>query len=224
MAVTYSQNGVIVRNSRVNEEPSFTQVDKRRINYPTLPNNYTKVFGIRLTNPDTLFLGVTPNSSDEDIYIYIAFKCISISLVYTPIITTNYIDEETSVVRLITDNYSKSNFYTNLFTAPKDSTPVYNSNNIFHALILKSQSNRIFYNEFSSNSYRGTFVPNQNITELTIFNPSMVCNLYGLYVRQNGVVYHNWVPCVRNSDNACGFYNAVDGEFITSSSMSVISS
>lgn len=209
------------------EEPLFYQgfgTDLIRANYPKLPIGYTKVNAIQMTN--SIPLGVIPDGSDNDLYIYLGFKIISVSLQYSSVITTTYVDEQTSIVRIITSGTSTTSLYTNLFNTPANSNSMY-CNNIAHVLMQKENSSRFYYYNpsVSKTNYNtfSEFTPSE-LKLTTNTNNSLTLNLYGLFIRQNGTVLHNWVPCKRNSDNKPGFYNAVNGEFITNESMVVVNS
>ena len=91
----------------------------------------------------------------------------------------------------------------------------------------KENTNRYYYySPTNTKTYYNTFTEfNSSELKLTTnLNNSLTLNLYGLFIRQNGIVYHNWVPCKRNLDDKPGFYNAINKQFITNDSMVIINS
>lgn len=233
MAVVYSQNGTVVyKHNIINDEPEFNDgfgySGTVRGNFPPLPSGYTQVKAIKLNNlSDRISLGVVPKSSDSDLYIYIGFKVKSVSTNYSCILGTTYVDEQHSITRIITNMNMTNAFYTNLFTVAGGGSSEFSSSGkpITHVLMRKDGANRFYYNGLNSPATNYGELLQEDPTELKLMMTlNLNVDIYGLFIRQNGVVYHNWVPCKRNSDNKAGFYNAITGSFITQTGMSVVNS
>ena len=194
-----------------------------RGNFPKLPSGYTQVYGIQMSN--AVPLGVTPRSSDTDIYIYLGFKCLSVTAQWSAVISTQYTDEQSSIVRIITSGYSTTSFYTSMFCKAASGSSFSTGENIANVLMRKDDDSRFYYSSPTSSKSSYNAFLQETPTEMSLNRDnSITLNLYGLFIRQNGTVYHNWIPCKRNSDNKPGFYNAVNGEFITDESMVVVNS
>jgi hypothetical protein len=231
MAVLYSQNGTVVYKHNIRyDEPEFKfgYSGTVRGNFPPLPSGYTQVNAIKLNNlSDSISLGVIPKSSDSDLYIYIGFNVKSVVTNYSCILGTTYVDEQHSITRIITKNLYTDAFYTNMFTVAGGGSSEFNSMGkpIIHVLMRKDGVNRFYYNGLDRPATNYGELLQEDPTELNLMvTLNLNVDIYGLFIRQNGVVYHNWVPCRRNSDNKAGFYNAVTGSFITQNGMSVVNS
>ena len=187
--------------------------------YQPLPDEYTRVEWLQGSYTAYINTGIAGGKDTLEIECEYSYSShLSYASIYG-----NYVDENTNCWRLILRNTDDNGCLVNYNTKASGGNTYIadiNTKNEFHTVILNNERtifDGIIYN--ISTNIKGT----ANNSNLALFaykvgatgTSNIGLKVKRFIIRDEGVEVLNLIPCRRNSDNALGMYDIVNGSFLT---------
>lgn len=211
--------GINLKGSKKDESISFKQGlygGYERENTPSLPSGYTKKYAIKNSGCSLLDTGLVFGDVND--------WCLATSLGshitgarYDGLMSNDYSNESTNMVRLITYSTNSGILYNSDSTAGSTSTGTWWKDGVI--TMGRNRGTRFAKIDFNTNVLGNNSDGISNTSTFKLWsntNANTVAEIKFFCAEINREKVADYVACIRNSDNCPGFYDFVSGTFKTS--------
>lgn len=184
---------------------------------PRVPSGYTELRYVITDSQAWIDTGVA-GASDLELEIRYRHQTY---VQYAPILG-NYIDEEHNAWRVIQAGSATAIYVTGGQRAGSSTSVTTSGNNVVNTLVLTSSTATMN----GTSTAVGTTAGTENTTNICLgnnrvnstVNKDISLRIWYFKIKKNGVLIRDYVPAMRDSDSAVGFYDVVNDTFKTSDS------